>query len=60
MHPSRASGAKFEAASGPAQFDVRTPAAISACSIGVGSGTYTVTSPSGQPGLFLGSRAASW
>eukprot|EP00969_Alexandrium_andersonii_P372354 15481532-Alexandrium_andersonii.AAC.1 len=30
MHPSRDSGANFEAISGPAQFQVRTPEAISA------------------------------
>eukprot|EP00969_Alexandrium_andersonii_P034643 1515587-Alexandrium_andersonii.AAC.1 len=28
MHPSRASGTSFEAAPGPAQFQVRTPEAI--------------------------------
>eukprot|EP00969_Alexandrium_andersonii_P060156 2649281-Alexandrium_andersonii.AAC.1 len=33
--PSRASGTDFEAASGPAQFQVRTPEAILACSINV-------------------------
>eukprot|EP00969_Alexandrium_andersonii_P338688 14969402-Alexandrium_andersonii.AAC.1 len=33
MHLSRASGTKFEAVSGPAQFQVRTPEAVVALSI---------------------------
>eukprot|EP00969_Alexandrium_andersonii_P342641 15145524-Alexandrium_andersonii.AAC.1 len=37
MHPSRASGNKFEAVLGPAQFQVRTPEAMRACSITTGA-----------------------
>eukprot|EP00969_Alexandrium_andersonii_P250525 11072246-Alexandrium_andersonii.AAC.1 len=40
IHPSRASGASFEAASGPAQFQVRTPAAFLTCSIDAGAARF--------------------
>eukprot|EP00969_Alexandrium_andersonii_P268950 11887201-Alexandrium_andersonii.AAC.1 len=49
--PSGASGANFEAMSGPAQFQVRTPGAISAFSINAGTRSFLpgLTSEEKQP-----------